>query len=91
MTLLTAPAAAAGTAAAAAPGTGVEVTVGLVLLLLAVGLVAGTVDAVVGGGGLIQLPALLLVPGISAVQALATNKLGSIAGTASASVASAPM
>ncbi len=35
----------------------------------------------VGGGGLLQLPALLLVPGLSPVQALATNKLGSIFGT----------
>ncbi|PYG01154.1 hypothetical protein SAMN05216184_102317 [Georgenia satyanarayanai] len=53
---------------------------GLVLLILA-GFTAGWVDAVVGGGGLIQLPALLLVPGISPVQALATNKVGSIMGT----------
>ena len=52
----------------------------LALLVLA-GLTAGWVDAVVGGGGLIQLPALLLVPGITPVQALATNKVGSIMGT----------
>ena len=45
------------------------------------GFAAGWVDAVVGGGGLIQLPAMLLVPGISPVQALATNKMGSIFGT----------
>lgn len=50
-------------------------------LLLVAGFTAGWVDAVVGGGGLIQLPALLLVPGITPVQALATNKLGSIMGT----------
>lgn len=50
------------------------------------GLAAGWVDAVVGGGGLIQLPALLLVPGISPVQALATNKLGSIMGTSVSSI-----
>lgn len=54
---------------------------GLILLLLAVGFAAGWVDAVVGGGGLLQLPALLMVPGMSPVQALATNKLGSIFGT----------
>ena len=54
-----------------------------VLLLLAVAAVfAGFVDAVVGGGGLIQLPALLLgLPGASPAQVLATNKLGSICGT----------
>lgn len=52
-----------------------------IALLLLAGLLAGCVDAVVGGGGLIQLPALLLVPGITPLQALATNKLGSICGT----------
>jgi uncharacterized protein len=52
-----------------------------ILLLVLAGLTAGWVDAVVGGGGLIQLPALLLVPGIAPVQALATNKVGSIMGT----------
>lgn len=51
-----------------------------VLLCLAA-LLAGWVDAVVGGGGLIQLPALLLVPGFAPVHALATNKLGSVMGT----------
>ncbi len=57
----------------------------IVLLVLA-GLTAGWVDAVVGGGGLIQLPALLLVPGISPVQALATNKLASIMGTSTSAI-----
>ena len=52
----------------------------LVLIIVA-GFAAGWIDAVVGGGGLIQLPALLLVPGITPVQALATNKMGSIFGT----------
>jgi hypothetical protein len=54
-----------------------------VLLLLALaGLAAGFVDAVVGGGGLIQLPALLLgLPNAAPVQVLATNKLASICGT----------
>jgi uncharacterized protein len=53
----------------------------LVLLGLA-GLAAGFVDAVVGGGGLIQLPALLLgLPNASTVQVLATNKVAAISGT----------
>ncbi|MCL1870255.1 MAG: TSUP family transporter [Promicromonosporaceae bacterium] len=56
-----------------------------VLLLLA-GFTAGWVDAVVGGGGLVQLPALLLVPGLAPVQALATNKVGSIMGTSTSSI-----
>ena len=51
-------------------------------LLGLAGVVAGFVDAVVGGGGLIQLPALLLgMPGATPLQVLATNKLGSICGT----------
>lgn len=56
------------------------------LLVLAVAFAAGWVDAVVGGGGLLQLPALLLVPGLAPVQALATNKLASIFGTATSSL-----
>ena len=40
-----------------------------------------------GGGGLVQLPAmLLLLPGATPVQILATNKLSSISGTAVAAV-----
>src|SRR3712207_957912 len=56
------------------------------LLVLVAALAAGWVDAVVGGGGLIQLPALLLVPGLSPVQALATNKLASVFGTTTSAV-----
>lgn len=66
--------------AGAGPGT-------LAVLVLAA-LVAGWVDAVVGGGGLIQLPALLvgLGPGAAAVHSLATNKLASICGTLTSAV-----
>lgn len=56
----------------------------VVLLMAAAG--AGWVDAVVGGGGLLQLPALLLA-GVPPVHALATNKLAAVFGTASAAVA----
>ncbi|MGZ4441867.1 MAG: sulfite exporter TauE/SafE family protein [Nocardioidaceae bacterium] len=53
-----------------------------VLLLALAGLSAGFVDAVVGGGGLIQLPALVVAfPGAAPVAVLATNKLGSVCGT----------
>lgn len=62
------------------------VSVGTMILLVIAAFAAGWIDAVVGGGGLIQLPALLLVPGITPLQALATNKLGSIAGTATSSL-----
>jgi uncharacterized protein len=58
----------------------------LVLLGLA-GLGAGWIDAVVGGGGLIQLPALVIgLPGGAPVQILATNKLASLCGTTVSSV-----
>jgi uncharacterized membrane protein YfcA len=55
----------------------------LTLILLAIaGLSAGFVDAVVGGGGLIQLPALVIAfPNVAPVQVLATNKLASVCGT----------
>lgn len=59
-----------------------------VALLVLAALAAGWVDAVVGGGGLIQLPALLvgLGPGTAAVHSLATNKLASICGTATSAI-----
>ncbi|HVL97503.1 MAG TPA: TSUP family transporter [Solirubrobacteraceae bacterium] len=57
----------------------------IVLLLCVAALLAGWVDAVVGGGGLIQIPALLvLLPGATPAQVLATNKLSSVFGTATA-------
>lgn len=59
----------------------------LLPLLLVAAFLAGLVDAIVGGGGLIQLPALMLMPGLAPVTALATNKLAGLAGTASAALA----
>lgn len=62
-----------------------SLTTALLMALAAFG--AGWVDAVVGGGGLVQLPALLLgFPGAAPAQILATNKIASIAGTATSSV-----
>lgn len=55
------------------------------LLLFATGLVAGIVDAIAGGGGLIALPALLAA-GLGPVEALATNKLQGTFGTLSATL-----
>lgn len=49
---------------------------------MVVAIAAGWVDAVVGGGGLILLPALLLAfPGLSPATAIGTNKVAAIAGT----------
>jgi uncharacterized protein len=54
-----------------------------VLALCGAAALAGWVDAVGGGGGLIQLPALLvLLPGAAPAQVLATNKLSGACGTA---------
>jgi uncharacterized membrane protein YfcA len=65
----------------------VEPSTTVLALLALAGLFAGFVDAVVGGGGLVQLPALVLgLPGASPVQVLATNKLASICGTSVSSV-----
>jgi len=51
--------------------------------LFAVAVMAGCVDAIAGGGGLLNLPALLLA-GLPPVNALATNKLQGAIGTLSA-------
>jgi uncharacterized membrane protein YfcA len=52
------------------------------LLLGSAALLAGFVDAVVGGGGLVQVPALFgALPSASAASLLGTAKLSSIAGT----------
>ena len=58
----------------------------LLLSLFAVSGLAGFIDAIAGGGGLITLPALLIA-GIEPVSAIATNKLQSSSATISATVA----
>lgn len=59
----------------------------LVVLCLAAG-AAGWIDAVVGGGGLLLLPALLLgLPHVPAAHILGTNKAVAIVGTSGAAVA----
>lgn len=51
-------------------------TVTVMVMLALAALAAGFVDAVVGGGGLIQLPALLVgLPSAAPAQILATNSL----------------
>ncbi|ODT65900.1 MAG: hypothetical protein ABS75_29575 [Pelagibacterium sp. SCN 63-23] len=52
----------------------------LLLALMAVGMLAGFVDAIAGGGGMITVPALLSA-GLPPVAALATNKMQSVVGT----------
>ncbi len=53
------------------------------LVVCAGALFAGFIDAIVGGGGLIQVPMLLILfPGFTHVQVIATNRFASVAGTA---------
>jgi uncharacterized membrane protein YfcA len=52
------------------------------VLLCTFSLLAGFIDAVVGGGGLVQLPAvLILLPGVPLPTLLGTNKFASFFGT----------
>ena len=60
---------------------------GTVALLLGAAGVAGWIDAVVGGGGLVLIPVMLLaMPGAAPATALGTNKFTAVWGTASASI-----
>ena len=55
------------------------------LALIGAAFIAGSIDAVVGGGGLIQIPALFAVhPGEAPATLFGTNKCASVVGTASA-------
>ncbi len=56
----------------------------IILLLSLAALVAGFIDAIAGGGGLITLPALLIA-GVAPTDAIATNKLQGTFGVATAS------
>ncbi|WP_258017599.1 TSUP family transporter [Streptomyces noursei] len=68
------------------PGFG-GVTLAALLFLCVTPLLAGAVDAIVGGGGLLQLPAMLLVnPGGAVVHSLATSKMVGLVGTSAAVV-----
>ncbi|WP_439272139.1 TSUP family transporter [Pseudochrobactrum sp. HB0163] len=58
----------------------------MLLLLAFAGFIAGFIDAIAGGGGMITVPALMLA-GIPPVEALGTNKLQSLFGSSSATLA----
>ena len=62
-----------------------EFSVEIIGLLFFVALVAGFIDAIAGGGGLITIPALLMT-GMSPALALGTNKLQACGGSFSASL-----
>ena len=62
-----------------------EFSAEVVLFLFGVAMIAGWVDTIAGGGGLLTVPSLLLV-GVPPAVALATNKLQGSAGTLTAAI-----
>lgn len=62
-----------------------DVATHLLILLALAAFLAGFIDSIAGGGGLIAVPALLLA-GFSPVEALGTNKLQGLFGSASATI-----
>ena len=59
-----------------------DITQITIFFLILAAFSAGLVDAIAGGGGLIQLPALLIgLPQASTVEVLGTNKVASVFGT----------
>ncbi|ADO43936.1 TSUP family transporter [Ketogulonicigenium vulgare] len=60
-----------------------EVAPDILMLLIAAAFLAGVVDSIAGGGGLITLPVLMLA-GAPPVTAIATNKIQGVFGTAMA-------
>src|SRR5689334_16167439 len=63
-----------------------QIDSGTFAALVAVAAVAGFIDAIAGGGGLLTLPALLAA-GLPPVTAIATSKLQSSVGTSAATLA----
>lgn len=57
----------------------------LLIILLLAGFIAAFIDSVVGGGGLIGLPALLFL-GLSPSQSVATNKLAGMVGSLTSTI-----
>jgi uncharacterized membrane protein YfcA len=63
-----------------------DLSLQLLALLFAAAFLAGFVDSIAGGGGLISVPAMLIA-GIPPLQTLGTNKVQSICGSGSATLA----
>jgi len=62
-----------------------QLSIELILFLLVISALAGFIDSLAGGGGLIVLPALI-ISGVSPLAALGTNKLQGTMGTATAAL-----
>jgi hypothetical protein len=64
-----------------------DISQATIFFLILAAFSAGLVDAIAGGGGLIQLPALLIgLPQASTVEVLGTNKVASIFGTSASAL-----
>jgi uncharacterized protein len=62
-----------------------ELSLATGLFLLSASFLAGFVDSIAGGGGIVQLPALLIgLPNSPAAEVLGTNKLSAVFGTSTA-------
>ena len=62
-----------------------ELEWGMVLLVLVGGFIAGFMNSIVGGGGMISLPIMLML-GLPTATALGTNKLSSVMGSIASSI-----
>jgi len=62
-----------------------SISIDIIILLFSVSLIAGVIDTIAGGGGLLTIPTLLYI-GISPSIALATNKLQGTIGTLTSSL-----
>lgn len=62
-----------------------DISIQVIMLLFFVAMIAGCLDAIAGGGGLITIPALMAV-GLPPAAAIATNKLGGVAGSFAATM-----
>lgn len=62
-----------------------QITIEILVILFLAGLLAGFIDSIAGGGGLISLPVLLSV-GINPQMALGTNKLQATFGVSTAAI-----
>lgn len=56
-----------------------------ILTFIVTGFIAGYIDAIAGGGGMIQVP-MLLLSGMSPVHVLATNKVASVLGSLTSTI-----
>lgn len=63
-----------------------DIALHLLLLLFLAAFLAGFIDSIAGGGGMITIPAMLLA-GIPPLETLGTNKLQSLFGSGSATIA----